>query len=201
MPVYTEFEGSTAGLAIRGYQLVPNKALLAKISTYTPEVVEAVLSEHPEIVDTWLKRLHDKYVASKRSCELENDPIARFNLLPLKQFEEHFQSWKDDGIIRISLPEGRDIRIKNTRSKKEEWIGSQIAPTDQAVAYPHFVCSTCSAVFADSEQYSRHRIHEAKMKKKKLHSQSAAKKRIAGKQDVPPNPIWWLYQSRVHISG
>lgn len=194
MPVYTAFEDSTEGLAIRGYELVPNKALLAKISVYTPEIVEAVLSEHPEIVGTWLRQLHEKYVASKRSCELENDPIACFNLLPLKQFEEHFQSWQDDGIIRISLPEGRALRIKNSRKNQEEETVGQTVPTNRAAANPHFVCSTCSAAFSDSEQYSRHRIHEAKMKKKNVLLQIAAeKKRTASKQDVPPNPIWWLY--------
>jgi len=195
LPVYTAFKGSKMGLAIRGYELVPNKALLTKISLYAPEVVESVLSEHPEIVDAWLKQLHYKYVASKRSCELENDPIACFNLLPLKQFEEHFQSWKDDGIIRLSLPGGKAIRIKNTRNEQEVEVTDEIALANEAAPHPHFVCSACSATFADSEQYSRHRMHEAEMKKrKKLFLERAAeKRRTAAKQDIPPNPIWWLY--------
>jgi hypothetical protein len=191
MPVYTAFKDSTLGLATRGYKLVPNDALLARISIYTPEIVEAVLSEHPEIVGSWLEKLHDKYSSLKRSCEFENDPAACFNLLPLKQFEKHFQSWQDDGIITISLPRGRAIRIKHTRRKQKE-VASPSVLADQAAVNPHFVCGTCSAAFVDSEQYSRHRMHEAEMEKKKALSQSAEEKKSAGKQDIPPNPIWWL---------
>ena len=61
------------GLILRGYELVPNASLATKIAVYTSEVVETILTEHPEIIDQW-------YINNKKICDFENDPTACFNL-------------------------------------------------------------------------------------------------------------------------
>lgn len=191
MAVYAVFEDSALGLDIRGYKLVPNDALLTRICIYTSEIVEAVLSEHPEIVGLWLKKLHDKYLTLKRSCEFENDPVACFNLLPLKQFEKHFQSWQGGSIITISLPKGSVIRVSNV--KRQAAISGKSIAAHQAPANPCFVCSICSAAFKDGEEYSQHRIHETEMMRKKAAIvDDTAEKKVVKTTDIPPNPIWWL---------
>ncbi len=53
------FEDKSLGLSLRGYCVVPNSALETKIAIYTPEIVQSILLEHPEIVDRWLKELHN----------------------------------------------------------------------------------------------------------------------------------------------
>lgn len=108
----------SCALDIRGYKLVPNNALLIKIAVYTPEIVEAILSGHSEIVDTWLSKLHEKYLTLKKSCEFDSNPVACFNIPPLEHFEIHFQLWQEGGIITISIEEGKVIRIIN--EKREE---------------------------------------------------------------------------------
>ena len=108
------------GLDIRGYKLVPNNALLIKIAVYTPEIVEAILSDHSEIVDSWLSKLHEKYLTLKKSCEFDSNPVACFNIPPLEQFETHFQVWKEGGIITISIKGGEAIRIRNEKRREEK---------------------------------------------------------------------------------
>ena len=77
MPTLAEALGdSSCGLDIRGYKLVPNDALLTRIAVYTPIIVEAILSDHSEIVDTWLSKLHEKYLTLKKSCEREEKTPA-----------------------------------------------------------------------------------------------------------------------------
>lgn len=64
--------------------------LHTKIAVYTPEIAQAILSEHPEIVDKWLEQLHRQCVDSKRSCEAEHDPTACFNTSLYEEFERHY---------------------------------------------------------------------------------------------------------------
>jgi hypothetical protein len=67
--------------------------------------------EHPHLVDRWLQKLHAEYIRNKKSCDFENDPVACFTLSVYEQFEKHFKSWQDGGLIAISLPHGRTIRV------------------------------------------------------------------------------------------
>jgi hypothetical protein len=99
------FEDKSLGLKLKGYTLVPNDALQTKIAIYTPEIVQSILLEHPEIVDNWLQDLHFEYISKKKSCDFENDPVACFTLSVYEEFEKHYKSWQDGGIIAIVLPQ------------------------------------------------------------------------------------------------
>lgn len=105
------FEDESLGLKLKSYSLVPNDSLETKIAIYTPEIVQSILSEHPELLDRWLQSLHTEYISKKKLCDFENDPVACFTLSVYEEFEKHFKSWQDGGIIAITLPQDRAIRI------------------------------------------------------------------------------------------
>jgi uncharacterized C2H2 Zn-finger protein len=174
--------------------LVPNDVLRSKIAIYTAEIVEAILSDHPEIVDLWLKRLHKRYLELKKSCEFHNDPEACFNMPPLEQFEKHFQLWQDGGIITISIQRGKVIRIRNEKSKMGTTLALLVA--DRRSTNSLFVCSRCASIFASSEEYAKHSMCEFKAAKdeesKNIRTEEEESVRT---KDIAPNPIWWLSYS------
>src|SRR5215217_7499937 len=86
------------GLILRGYDLVPNALLATKIAVYTSEVVETILTEHPEIIDQWLQKLHREYINNKKICDFENN----------------LKSWKEGGFIKIMLPVKKSIRVSKS---------------------------------------------------------------------------------------
>src|ERR687885_1583595 len=169
------FDDQSLGLMLKGYHLVPNDALETKIAIYTPDIVQSVLADHPEIIDRWLQKLHNEYINNKRSCDFENDPVACFNLSTYEEFERHFKSWEDGGMIAIFLPHDRIIRL----SKKPliSMLGGKTG---------YLVCSKCSASFSDLNEFQRHQQQENNIKQ-------VEKKSKAEKSDdaVPLNPIWW----------
>src|SRR5919201_4640384 len=105
------FEDNSLGLRLKGYSLAANSALETKIAIYTPEIVQSILSEHPEIVDRWLQKLHSEYISKKKSCDFENDPVACFSLSVYEEFEKNFKSWEDGGLVTITMPGGMAIRV------------------------------------------------------------------------------------------
>src|ERR687886_56620 len=143
------FEDQSLGLMLKGYHLVPNDALETKIAIYTPEIVQSVLAEHPDIIDRWLQKLHTDYIKNKRSCDFENDPVACFNLSAYEDFERHFKSWEDGGMIAIFLPHDRIIRL----SKKP-----LISMVNEKTGY--LVCSKCLVSFSDLNEFERHQRQE-----------------------------------------
>jgi hypothetical protein len=184
---------SSCGLDIRGYKLVPNDALLIKIAVYTPEIVKAILSDHLEIIDTWLSKLHERYLTLKKSCEFDSNPVACFNIPPLEQFETHFQVWKEGGIITISIKGGEAIRIRNEKreEKKTPAAASSLVPNESL--NPRLTCSMCSSTFSDSEEYYRHRLREIETAKNRQNQPyKTAEMEFSREKDIPPNPIWWL---------
>ncbi|MCI0564929.1 MAG: hypothetical protein MN733_41205 [Nitrososphaera sp.] len=134
-------------MKLRGYSIVPNDILETKIGIYTPEIVESILQGHPEVVDRWLQKLHEEYISNKKSCDFENDPVACFTLSVYEQFEKHFKSWEDGGLIAISLPRGRTVRV----TKK---------PLISMVSGPYLVCNRCMTSFSNVEEYELHRRQE-----------------------------------------
>ena len=170
------FEDKSLGLRLKGYTLVPNSALETKIAIYTSEIVQSILSEYPEIVDHWLQNLHSEYISKKRSCDFENDLIACFSLSIYEEFEKHFKSWQDGGIIAITLSQDRVIRI----SKKP--LVSVI--TDSKASY--LVCHKCRASFTDLDEFEKHCRQENEPKLAKI------KESGRHDDDVAPNPIWWF---------
>jgi len=183
----------SCGLDINGYKLVPNGALMSIMNVYTPEIIEAVLSDHLEIVDTWLSKLHERYLMLKKSCELDSNPVACFNIPPLEQFETHFQLWQDGGIVTISIGGGEVIRIRNEkRGQKERRAAASLVTHENENS--HFICSMCSSTFSGSEEYYKHRLREIETaKNKQTQSNRIAKIEFTReKKDIPPNPIWWL---------
>lgn len=105
------FEDKSLGLKLKGYILVPNDALQTKIAIYTPEIVQSILLEHPEIVDNWLQDLHFEYINQKKLCDFDSDPVACFTVSVYEEFEKHYKSWQDGGIIAIALPQRKVINI------------------------------------------------------------------------------------------
>lgn len=169
------FEDELLGLKLKGYGLVPNGALETKIAIYTPEIVQSILSEHPEIIDRWLQNLYSEYISKKKSCDFDNDPVACFTLSAYEEFEKHFKSWQDGGIITIVLP--RDIVI---RVSKKPLISIM---TDSKTSY--LVCSKCFASFTDPDEFEKHCRKENEAKPMEIKSQK--------KNDYyPPSSIWWV---------
>ena len=165
------FEDDALGLALKGYSIVPNDALETKIAIYTPEIVESILLENPELVDRWLQKLHAQYISNKKSCDFENDPVACFTLSVYEQFEKHFKSWNDGGLIAITLPRARTIRIT-----KQPLIS---IVSDSG----HLVCSHCSASFTNLDDFDRHRRYEDAANSSEKHGQA---------KESPPNSVRWL---------
>ena len=190
-PVFT-LDDSPCGLDVRGYKLVPNDALLIKIAVYTPEIVEAILSDHSEIVDTWLSKLHEKYLTLKKSCEFDSDPVACFNIPPLEHFKTHFQLWQDGGIITISIEGGKAIRIRNEKRDERKTPAATSSLVTNESQNPRFICSMCSSTLSDSEEYYRHRLHEIETVKNRQNEPNTAEIDFVREKDVPPNPIRWL---------
>ena len=128
------FEDALFGLKLKGYRIVPNDALETTIAVYTPEVAQSILSVHPEIVERWLQKLHAEYISKKKSCDFENDPVACFALSAYEEFEKHLKSWEDGGLIAITLPRNRVIRV----TKK---------PLFSVVNTPTYICDSCHVTF------------------------------------------------------
>jgi hypothetical protein len=169
------FEDESLGLRLKGYRVVPNDVLETKIAVYTVEIVQSILSEHPEIIDRWLQKLHSEYISKKRSCDFENDPVACFNLSAYEEFERHFKSWEDGGIIAIVLPHDKVIRV----SKKP-----LISMVNEKTNY--LVCSKCLASFTDLNEFESHYRQENNVKPVEK------KSKAENNDDIPLNPIWWL---------
>ncbi len=168
-------EDESLGLRLKGYVLVPNMVLETKIAVYTPEIVQSILSEHPEVVDRWLQKLHSEYISKKKSCDFENDPVACFSLSVYEEFEKHFKSWQDGGIISITLPKGMIIAVS------KQPLVSII--TDSKAGY--LVCSKCKASFTDLDEFEKHCRQENEPKPAKA-------KQPTRYDEIPPNPIWWF---------
>ena len=139
----TAFEDSSLGLKLKGYLLVPNDALENKIAIYTIRIAQDMLAEHPEVVDGWLQKLHHEYLTKRNACEFESDPVACFNLSIYEEFEKHYKSWQDGGLIAISLPGDRVVRV----SKK---------PLFSVSKTPAESCDECRMAFATVKELVRH---------------------------------------------
>lgn len=137
------FADSLLGLKLKGYSIVPNDALETKVAVYTVDIAQSVFQEHPEVVDGWLQKLHHEYIARKKACEFDNDPVACFNLSIYEEFEKHLESWNDGGLIAISLPGDRTIRV----SKK---------PLFSVSKEPAEVCDLCMLSFGSVKELVRH---------------------------------------------
>jgi hypothetical protein len=173
--VATVFEDESLGLRLKGYSLVANSALETKIAIYTPEIVQSILSEHPEIIDRWLQNLHSEYISKKKSCDFDNDPVACFTLAAYEEFERHFNSWQDGGIIAIILPKDSAIRIS-----KNPLIS---IATDSKASF--LICNKCQASFANLHEFEMHRREENETKPE-------IKSMIEKDEYTPPNPISWI---------
>ena len=166
----SSFEDDALGLKLKGYSIVPNEFLETKIGIYTPEIVESILMEHPEVVDKWLGALHAEYISKKKQCDFDNDPVACFTLSAYEIYEKSFKSWEDGGLIAITLPRGKVIRV------------SKSPLITIAAGAGNFVCKKCMATFADLNEYEKHCRQEEELK-------VPAKKQIKSHDNAIPNSI------------
>ena len=182
------FEDESLGLMVRGPKLIPNNGLYTKIAVYTPEITQAILSEHPEIVGKWLERLHKQYVDSKRSCETEDDPTACFNISLYEEFEMHYATWQDGGLITIELPDGTAIRIRNNKYVlTSQATGTSKPGHDISLeSSSSYTCTKCFAVFKNLDEFEKHLKQEKDVK-----STDRGQNDRSESRKIPPNPIWW----------
>ena len=167
------FADKSLGLKLNGYILVPNGVLETKIAIYTPDIVQSILSEHPEIVESWLQALHSEYISKKKLCDFENDPVACFTLSAYEEFEKHYKSWQDGGIIAITLPQ--DIVISISKKPLVSIVSESVVS--------HLVCNKCFASFLDLDEFEKHRRQENESKSAKVNNQKEKY------NNSPPNPI------------
>lgn len=174
------FNDESLGLKLKGYHIVPNSALQTKIAIYTPEIVQSILLEHPDIVDGWLQKLHNEYISKKKSCDFDNDPVACFAVSAYEEFEKHFKSWQDGGMIAIAVSSDSIIRL----TKKPLISVALTSKNSQG----HLVCSKCFAQFTDIDEFAKHCKQENEAKT----TNNNPPQRPGSSDTVPPNPIWWL---------
>lgn len=182
-------EDDRLGLELKGYDLVPNAALETTIAIYTPEIVQTILREHPRIVERWLEKIHRDYIEKRRSCEFEQDPVACFNLSPYEEFERHFKSWQDGGIVTIHLPRNRTVRL----SKKPLFSSSPLDENRSSI--DRHVCDICLAIFARLDELEKHYEQEHATTLPLPHTAEKARKyTIKTESDIDEyysqNPIW-----------
>ena len=168
------FDDGELGLKLKGYSIVPNDFLETKIAIYTPEIAESILMDHPEVVDKWLNVLHAEYISKKKQCDFENDPVACFTLSSYEIYDKSFKSWEEGGLIAISLPQGRVIRVSKMPLITIESGGG------------NFVCSVCTARFTDLDEFEKHRKQEAEIKV------PAQKQVMKWSDNAAPSQIGWL---------
>jgi hypothetical protein len=174
------FKEESLGLKLKGYSIVPNSTLQTKISVYTPEIVQSILLEHPEIVENWLQKLHDEYISKKKSCDFDNDPVACFTVAAYEEFERHFKSWQDGGLVSIAISADNVIRVS-----KKPLIS--VASNSIESHGDDLVCSRCFAHFADIDEFAKHCKQE--IDAKFIHNNVAQAPESI--DTIPPNPIWW----------
>jgi hypothetical protein len=147
-------EDDSLSLKLKGYLIVPNDELENKFAVYTIRIAQDILSDNPEIVDKWLRKIHEEYMIKKRACDFENDPVSCFNLSTYEEFEKNFKSWEDGGMLAISLPGNRTIRV----SKK---------PLFSVSKSPAEICEECRMTFATVKELTKHyrEKHPAKIER------------------------------------
>jgi hypothetical protein len=182
------FEDESLGLMVRGPKIVPNSALHTKIAIYTPEIAEAILSEHSEIISKWLERLHKQYVDAKRACEAENDPAACFNISLYDEFERHYAAWQDGGLVAIELPDGTAVRVRNVKSGLSTLAAGTSKAGQATSSKSSFVCHRCLAVFETLDQLEKHLKQEKEAKQQDTAKGTDVVER--GKK-VSLNSPWW----------
>lgn len=184
------FEDEGLGLMVRGSLIIPNSALHTKIAVYTPEISQAILSEHPEIVSKWLGRLHKQYVDSKRSCEAENDPAACFNISLYEEFERHYSAWQDGGLVTIALPDGSAISVRNSKSVMQS-PGGPSEPGSAVSPELSYTCNRCLAVFKDLDEFERHLKLERNARPTDRAEEKTDASNTARSRKISLNSPWW----------
>lgn len=173
------------GLVLKGYDIVPNAALETTIAVYTLEVAQTILDEHPEIVERWLEEIHKEYLEKKRSCEFEQDPVACFNVTQYEEFEKHFKSWQDGGIIAIHLPRKRILRVS-----KRPLFSVKVSENQQTGRH---VCEKCLAAFSSIDDLEKH--YEAEHGVDTTATEKDKGIIIKTESDIDEyyvhNPMWW----------
>lgn len=163
------------GFVLKGYGLIPNPALQNLIGVYTPEVIQEILEENPEIVERWLRKLDREYHKEKEMCE-DNDSAACFNLPFYEEFERQFKSWQNGGMVTIRLPGKKSISL----SRK---------PLFSVARKPlQHVCERCLASFEEISKLEEHyeRVHNPAKDNLRY---------VIEKPDFPDkelqDPVWW----------
>jgi hypothetical protein len=182
--VPTAFEDDRLGLMLKGYELVPNPALETMIAVYTLEVAHTILDENPEIVERWLEKIHKEYLEKMRCCEFEQDPVACFNVSLYEEFEKHFKSWQDGGIITLHLPGNRAISLS-----RKPLFSVQVVEKRQINRY---TCEKCLAIFSGLDELEKHYEKEHATISP---TEKAKRYEIKTESDIDEyythNPMWW----------
>ncbi len=105
-------------LQLRNHDIIPNPELQMKISNFSYDIISNLLKENPDIIDSWLQKLHSEYIKSGENCKFEDDLSACFHLGIYEIFERNFESWKNGELINIMLSKDKSLWIRKNLLNK-----------------------------------------------------------------------------------
>ena len=60
-----------------------------KISNFSYDIISNLLKENPDIMDSWLQKLHSEYIKSGENCKFEDDLSICFHIGKYEIFERN----------------------------------------------------------------------------------------------------------------
>jgi hypothetical protein len=105
-------------LQLRNHDIIPNPELQMKISNFSYDIISNLLKENPDIIDSWLQKLHSEYIKSGENCKFEDDLSACFHLGIYEIFERNFENWVNGKSIKIVLSKDKLLWIRKNLLNK-----------------------------------------------------------------------------------
>jgi len=99
-------------LQLRNHDIIPNPELQMKISNFSYDIISNLLKENPDIIDSWLQKLHSEYIKSEENCNFECLSSCIYII-----FETNFESWESGKSIKIMLSKGKPLWISKNLIK------------------------------------------------------------------------------------
>ena len=98
-------------LQLRNHDIIPNPELQMKISEFSEDIISSLLKQNPDIIDSWLQKLHSEYIKSGENCNFEDDLSACLHLGIYIIFERSFENWENGKPIKIMLSKDKSLWI------------------------------------------------------------------------------------------
>ncbi len=108
------------GLEIKNdIDLIPNRYLSTLMGMYSTDIVSKILEENPGLVDKWLEKLHNDFIAKKNACEIQKHPASCFDMKGYEGFERNYSGWTNGGCIKIMINKNYSLWICRKPVKTE----------------------------------------------------------------------------------